>query len=278
MNFLGIYREPACSPGRHLSNDTRILRLVGQALEKRDVRVRLATLDEARPLRRKADLIFSMCQGPDALTELTEWKNEGLLIHNDPEAARRTYRDFLCATEQQERLGLPKSVILDTDKPGSLNRYLPFLRKNGAWLKRADVHSTQDSDVVRVETLTELAAGLAALKNRGLPQAVLQQHCDGDEVKFYAVGGRMFWPYYPRESEGFPFDETTLQTLAGGAARALGLTIYGGDAIVSPNGALTLIDLNDWPSFAPCRGAAAYAIAQHLEEQFLAAQKQLARS
>ncbi len=28
MNFLGIYREPEYSPGRHLSNDAKILRLV----------------------------------------------------------------------------------------------------------------------------------------------------------------------------------------------------------------------------------------------------------
>ena len=29
MNFLGIYREPEYSPGRHMSNDAKILRLVG---------------------------------------------------------------------------------------------------------------------------------------------------------------------------------------------------------------------------------------------------------
>ena len=34
--------------------------------------------------------------------------------------------------------------------------------------------------------------------------------------------------------------------------------------IVSPAGGLTLIDLNDWPSFAPCRDAAAAAIANYL--------------
>jgi len=34
--------------------------------------------------------------------------------------------------------------------------------------------------------------------------------------------------------------------------------------IVAPSGELTLIDLNDWPSFAPCRDAASEAIADHL--------------
>ena len=44
MNFLGIYREPEFSPGRHLANDAKILRLVAQALERERVSVKLATL------------------------------------------------------------------------------------------------------------------------------------------------------------------------------------------------------------------------------------------
>jgi hypothetical protein len=52
--------------------------------------------------------------------------------------------------------------------------------------------------------------------------------------------------------------------LAEFAARGLDIGIYGGDAIVAPDGSLSIIDLNDWPSFAPCRGAAAYAIARHV--------------
>jgi hypothetical protein len=34
--------------------------------------------------------------------------------------------------------------------------------------------------------------------------------------------------------------------------------------ILEPTGELTVIDLNDWPSFAPCRAAAAAAIADNL--------------
>ena len=50
----------------------------------------------------------------------------------------------------------------------------------------------------------------------------------------------------------------------GWGAAAVGLDIFGGDVIVSPAGELTLIDLNDWPSFAPCRERAAYAIADFI--------------
>ena len=49
------------------------------------------------------------------------------------------------------------------------------------------------------------------------------------------------------------------------AARAVGLEVYGGDCVFSPSAGVALIDLNDWPSYGPCRAAAADAIADHLE-------------
>jgi hypothetical protein len=277
MQFLGIYREPDYSPGRHLSNDAKILRLVGRALERYGASVRLVTLEEARPLRKEADLIFSMCQGPAGVTEMEAWKQEGLLILNDPLASRRTYRNYICAMSHQKELGFPKSAFLDTAPEQKLESFEPFFTQaggparrslgGGGWLKRADVHATQVGDVVRVTSLAELQKALKDFNDRGLTQAVLQEHCEGDEVKFYAVrGGRLFWPFYPRESEGHPFEEKVLATLATMAAESIDLGIYGGDAIISPEGKITLIDLNDWPSFAPCRGAAASAIALYLKE------------
>lgn len=268
MNFLGIYREPEFSPGRHLSNDAKILRLVGQVLERENALVRLATLEEARSLWKDAELIFSMCQGPQAVAELAEWKAQGAHILNDPEASRLTYRDNLCAAGRQKALGFPKSEMIDTSiHPSELENYHGWFQQGSAWLKRADVHATGPSDVMRLDKWSDLNAALTRFRGRGLKQAVLQEHCQGDEVKFYAVkGNRLFWPYYPKESEGYPFDETALKRLASRAAESLDLTIYGGDAIISPEGKITLIDLNDWPSFAPCRGAAASAIAKALKD------------
>ena len=57
---LGIYREPMCSPGRHLTNDATILELVAARLRANGHRVALATLDDAEPIRHEASLIFSM--------------------------------------------------------------------------------------------------------------------------------------------------------------------------------------------------------------------------
>jgi hypothetical protein len=273
MNFLGIYREPEYSPGRHLSNDAKILRLVGTALEREGVSVTLSTLEEARSLWQKADLVFSMCQGPEAVSEITEWKKEGAFIVNDPEASRRTYRDFLCSSIREKDLDFPHSQMLSTDGGADLEKHRSFFLEGGAWLKRADVHATQTGDVVRLLGWKELGPALAEFRKRGLSKAVLQKHCEGDEVKFYAVkGGRLFWPYYPKDCFGYPFDEMKLRALAEHAAAALDISIYGGDAVISPEGKITLIDLNDWPSFAPCRGAAASAIAKFLKDAYYAKQ------
>jgi hypothetical protein len=38
--------------------------------------------------------------------------------------------------------------------------------------------------------------------------------------------------------------------------------IYGGDCIVGPDGKITIIDFNDWPSYAPCSNEAAPHIAK----------------
>lgn len=275
MKLLGIYREPTYSPGRHASNDGLILRLVGQALERAGVNVQLATLEEARGTWKNADLIFSMCQGPDAVAELTEWKKQGATIFNDPEASRRTYRDSLCSTLREKELGFPHSEFVSTEASASLDHCLPVFGAGAAWLKRADVHATQTGDVVRVENMDALPQALAQFRSRGLQEAVLQQNREGDEVKFYAVrGGRLFWPFYPRESQGYPFDEHQLEAMAEHAASTLDVGIYGGDAIISPDGNITLIDLNDWPSFAPCRGAAAGAIAKYLKDSYHALESQ----
>lgn len=269
MTLLGIYREPEYSPGRHTSNDARILQLVGQALERMNVPVQLAALEEARDLRKGTTLIFSMCQGPEALAELIQWKKQGAMIFNDPAASRRTYRDALCAMLRHHKVPFPSSTFLPTDGSVDLDAYQAWFEEGAAWLKRSDVHATQPTDVVRLNHWRDLAPALKQFQARGLRQAMLQEHREGDEVKFYAVrGGRFFWPYYPKDSQGYPFDENVLKAMAEAAAKALEIDVYGGDAIIAPDGTITIIDLNDWPSFAPCRGAGAQAIANHLKEVY----------
>ena len=62
-------------------------------------------------------------------------------------------------------------------------------------------------------------------------------------------------------------DEDRLRELVFAAARAVGLEVFGGDVAFPKPDAPVLIDLNDWPSFAPVRVAAAAAIAAYIDEK-----------
>jgi hypothetical protein len=111
-----------------------------------------------------------------------------------------------------------------------------------------------------------------------MKQAVLQPHIEGDLVKFYGIGGNVRadgtpawfrWFYHKNQKvAGHPLDPIALGRSVRRAAAALGLDVYGGDAIATPAGVSVLIDVNAWPSFALYRDEAATAIAEHLARRF----------
>jgi hypothetical protein len=57
-------------------------------------------------------------------------------------------------------------------------------------------------------------------------------------------------------------DEAKLKEYCEHACEELNVMIYGGDCIVGPDGKITIIDFNDWPSYAPCSNEAAPHIAK----------------
>jgi hypothetical protein len=170
---------------------------------------------------------------------------------------------------------IPRSRIIssnpsDPDHPSPQFETGPF----PAWIKRADVHNTQSGDVECVSSQEELRNALTVLHDRGIPRVVLQQHILGDLIKFYGIGKPLadqqddawFRWFYHRDQElaRHPFSENALQTLTQRAASAIGLEVYGGDAIVTSTGEIFLIDINAWPSFALFREEAAPQIAAWL--------------
>jgi hypothetical protein len=134
------------------------------------------------------------------------------------------------------------------------------------WIKRGDVHAERSEDVVIVQP-NEVAVALEAFRRRGIRRISLQRHVSGPVVKFYAVADRGFFRYYDAAvgPSGAPpaLDEQRLREIAFAAAEAVGLSIFGGDVVVPSPDEPVLIDLNDWPSFAPFREAAAAHIAEY---------------
>lgn len=124
------------------------------------------------------------------------------------------------------------------------------------WVKR-NGYAQEAGDIVFAATEEERRRALEAMRARGISDAVCQKHHEGREVKFYGTGRSFFRP------EGMPaLREKALETAA-----EKGLAVWGGDAIVSADGEIHLIDINDWPSFSRCREEAAKAIAHYALHQ-----------
>jgi len=267
----GIFRESAHSPGRE-TDDTEILRLTGKHLEARGFRVvirspeEIAGLPDERPRG-----VFMMCEQVAILAHLRELAARGVPHVNTPLAVLNTYRDRMIALLEEAAVSFVPSRLVDTSGIDDVGA-LPL------WVKRADVHNTQEGDVTYAATAGDVHAALAGLARRGMRQAVLQPHVDGDLVKFYGIGGNaradgtpawFRWFYHKNQTlAGHPLDPVALGRAVRRAAAALGLEVYGGDAIATAEGRIVLIDVNAWPSFALYRDEASAAIAEHLARRF----------
>ena len=268
----GVYRELAHSPGRE-TDDAEILRETAGELSRIGYSVALKSPDEL-PESSDASVspfLFVMCERVPVVERLAAWERRGARIVNRPAAIRNTDRERAIALFEQNRIAFPASAVVET-APAKAAFPGP------CWIKRGDVHATEAGDVSYAADTAALVAGLARLAERGIARAVLQEHVPGDLVKFYGVAGlaeederpSWFQWFYHRDQalSGHPCDPGTLAAAATKAAAALGLDIYGGDAIVSAGGRISIIDVNAWPSFALFRAAAAEKIAALLAARF----------
>ena len=194
---------------------------------------------------------------------------------NEPLAVLYTYRERMIAQFVEGDVPFIDSrIVSTTERPRGA--VLPV------WVKRSDVHNTQDGDVVFAVTEDALWSALGGLAERGIDRAVLQPHVEGDLIKFYGIGPGagpegeppwFRWFYHTGQRvAGHAFDRRQLAQLVRRAAAALGLEVYGGDVIVTPSGDIVLLDLNAWPSFALYRDEAAVAIASYLSLRFRGAE------
>jgi glutathione synthase/RimK-type ligase-like ATP-grasp enzyme len=268
VKLLGLYREVEYSPGRHRSNDALLLEQVAESLRRRGLAVTLATLPTARGAARSAALVFSMCQGRAALEQLQRWEADGVAIVNRPTASLNTYRERLPSLMRNAGIRFPPTEFVATRAATDAGLDV----NGGVWLKRGDVHAAVSADVQWIDSADRLRDALDEFRSRGIARAAVQCHQPGDEIKFYGVsGGAFFHWFYSSAGRRAPIDADALRQLAERAAAAAGLDVYGGDAIVTPERELVLIDLNDWPSFAPCRDRASEAIADYLMRRLHAA-------
>ncbi|MBI3300033.1 MAG: hypothetical protein HYZ75_17850 [Elusimicrobia bacterium] len=274
LRCLGVFRELQNSPGRE-TDDALILKAVLEQLEVLGVKTTAVTPEELDELPNfDYDLIIPMCEAPERIARLdgAEKRSPGTLWVNRPSSVLACYRTSMVPVLQAEPgLRLPPSELRSvTGGPGEPPK---FPAPEGWWAKRGDVHNTCDHDVVRIARWSDASAILGDFERREIVRWVVQAHQPGDLVKFYGVGpGHWFtWFYHdPVRAKRIQFDLDTLAGQAAAGAKALGLEVFGGDAIISESGQISIIDLNSWPSFALVRHGAAVQISWHLQRRLKA--------
>lgn len=274
----GVYRELAHSPGRE-TDDAEILRATAEELSTRGFEVELKSPDELPDTSgfgaagEAVPHMFVMCEQPPIVERLVAWERRGARIVNRPAGIRNTDRERTIALFQKHGVPFPHSVLVDTAASAARPAF-----RGPCWIKRGDVHATHEGDVAFADASEALSERLGSLSKRGISKAVVQDHAPGDLIKFYGVSGlteddprpSWFQWFYHRDQvlSRHAFDADALAAAAAKAAAALGLDVYGGDAIVSSEGAICVIDLNAWPSFALFRAVAASRIATLLAARF----------
>jgi hypothetical protein len=265
---VALYRKPSYSPQQHFVNDTAIMDAVAGQLEALGCGVTRASesdLELGSPPR--ADVYLNMCQGVLASDRLSRLEDAGALCINSPRGVLACHRHRLVPAMEASGLPFPRTVITTTasrnlDRPAVAAFVADHAR---LWVKRGDVHAERTEDVALV-TVDRLAETLRSFAARGIGRVALQEHVSGPLIKFYGVtaGGYFRWydasvgAHGPRPR----VDEAVLREVAFAAADRLGLQVFGGDAVLSAPNRPVLIDVNDWPSFAPFRAEAAQAIAR----------------
>lgn len=275
--ILGIGRAPKFSPNC-VDRDAAILQAVAEVLRSRDYVVHICS-EEALPDWQGYVAAFSMARHPQALGELARWEAEGFPVINSARSLQACDRADLTARCIAAGVPMPPFRLLCADEPdGALAQldgmYFPL------WLKRCEACAQHEDDVCHAADAAEAHAALVRFHRRGISRVMACPHQVGDLVKFYGVlDTGFFYHYYPivegstgkfglerhnGRPLGFQVQTEKLHAAAERAARVTGLSVYGGDAIISADGSFQIIDFNDWPSFSRCRAEAAVAIADCL--------------
>src|SRR3984957_9593280 len=262
IQVMGVYREAEHSPGK-VEADAAILDAVIDQLRASGAET--ISIDAARFVAggfSTPHLVLAMCQGERGLARLSACEEAGAVVINSALAIRNCYRDLLGAGLMRAGVPVPEGVVVRTAAPLDLKPLRTIDLSSPMYVKRGDLHALGPHDVQRVEDLEQLSAALIRFARRGVQLAYVQQELIGEVVKFYGVsGGEYFATVAETETDLSEAQKRALNHAASTAAAALGLEVWGGDAIVKGDH-FSIVDFNDWPSFNRVRDDAARAIAR----------------
>ena len=267
-------RAGAYSPN-HIGNDAAIFNATADQLRKRGCVVNIYSEEQFNSGKVTEKIILNMCREQASSKRLQEEEDRGSIVINSGYGIENCTRERMTRILLGNNIPYPDSIIVDTDE--AVVAKLSQANINNCWIKRGDFHAMHKEDVSYVRHAEEAQEVLQEYFYRGIKRAVINRHLVGDLIKFYGIrNSPFFYWFYPFDeghskygleaingkSKGIDFDIEHLKKICHDASEALGVEIYGGDCIVSPDGAIRIIDFNDWPSFAPCRNEAAPFIAK----------------
>ena len=272
--ILGIFRERSHSPQREF-DDEAILKETAKGLFSR-LGVEIPLLHPGEFLETgldvKPDLIFFMCEEEPCLNRLRHIQETmGCTLVNTVRAVENTFRQRMLEILSSEDFFPESQLVCTMDaEPEDIQWEV--------WIKRGDFHAIEEDDVVFARDKDHVRTALERFSGRGIKNVVIQKHVPGDIIKFYSVTGveddREYWFkwFYHKDQDlkGYEFSKDELRNKCLRAGRLMELEIYGGDAIVRPDGRIYVIDVNAWPSFALFRKEAAAAICSLMEDRLFA--------
>ena len=274
IKIAGVMRAGAYSPN-HIGNDAAIFNATAEHLRRRGCEVNIYSEEKFQESDIEEQIILNMCREQASIQKLQKLEEEGRLVINSGFGIENCTRERMTRILLGNKISYPESLIVNTNENS-----IDDLKASGfssCWIKRGDFHAMHKEDVSYCRHPEEAQEVLHEYFYRGIKRAVINRHLPGDLIKFYGISGQpfFFW-FYPFDeghskygheaingrSRGIPFDEEGLKEMCQKASDILDVKIYGGDCIVSDSGDISIIDLNDWPSFAPCRKEAAPYIAK----------------
>lgn len=276
IKIAGVMRAGAFSPN-HIGNDAAIFNLVAEQLRKRGCEVNVYTEEQFIGGAVSEPVVLNMCREMRSIELLQKKEEEGALVINSGFAIENCIRERMTRLLLGSGIPYPESIIVNTNE--GVRDTLRRTKMERCWIKRGESHTRHREDVCFVRHADEAQEVLQEFFLRGIRRAVINRHLEGDLVKFYGIAGSsFFYWFYPLEAQhskfgdeavnGVPqhncFDVERLKSACAKASDVLDVAIYGGDCIVAPDGTFSIIDFNDWPSFAPCRNEAAPHIARYV--------------
>ena len=273
MNIVCVYRASHFSPNME-DSDAAILNAVADNLLQMGHVVQCIHEEQlVQTDFEHIDVVYSMGRAERTLDILQEVESNGVKVINPSAGIRNCERKLFTQILMDEDVPFPTSRVFRSADSITWDIY-------PCWLKKGEGYAQVAEDVVFVKTPQMLACEIQKMRERGIESMVVSQHLDGDLIKFYGVKGTsFFYWYYASEGHskfgleiingkehGYHFSEQQLHNLCNHAATVLGLDVYGGDCVVSKDGLIQVIDMNDWPSFSRCREQAAEIITKNITE------------